>query len=107
MGSVRFICGTQEEHKLLEKKISSFLGTGDSILYSSCFNANTGLFETLLDNNDAIISDELNHASIRRFDFKLVMMGNRSQMTLQIEYVNPFLAQFVVTREKVVLVSLT
>jgi glycine C-acetyltransferase len=64
MASVRFICGTQEEHKLLEKKISSFLGMGDSILYSSCFDANTGLFETLLDDNDAIISDELNHASI-------------------------------------------
>ena len=64
MASVRFICGTQEEHKLLENKISSFLGMGDSILYSSCFDANTGLFETLLDDNDAIISDELNHASI-------------------------------------------
>ena len=64
MASVRFICGTQEGHKLLEKKISSFLGMGDSILYSSCFDANTGLFETLLDDNDAIISDELNHASI-------------------------------------------
>ena len=64
MASVRFICGTQEEHRLLENNISSFLGMGDSILYSSCFDANTGLFETLLDDNDAIISDELNHASI-------------------------------------------
>ena len=64
MASVRFICGTQEEHKLLEDKISKFLGMEDTILYSSCFDANTGLFETILDENDAIISDELNHASI-------------------------------------------
>ena len=64
MASVRFICGTQEEHKTLEEKIAKFLGTGDAILYSSCFDANAGLFETLLDENDAIISDALNHASI-------------------------------------------
>ena len=64
MASVRFICGTQEEHKLLEGKISKFLGMEDAILYSSCFDANTGLFETILDENDAIISDQLNHASI-------------------------------------------
>ena len=64
MASVRFICGTQEEHKTLEEKIAKFLGTEDVILYSSCFDANTGLFETLLDENDAIISDALNHASI-------------------------------------------
>ena len=64
MSSVRFICGTQEEHKLLEARISSFLGMEDTILYSSCFDANTGLFETLLDAEDAIISDALNHASI-------------------------------------------
>jgi glycine C-acetyltransferase len=64
MSSVRFICGTQEEHKQLEKRLSSFLGTEDTILYSSCFDANTGLFETLLDERDAIISDALNHASI-------------------------------------------
>ena len=64
MASVRFICGTQEEHKTLEEKIAKFLGTEDAILYSSCFDANTGLFETLLDENDAIISDALNHASI-------------------------------------------
>lgn len=64
MASVRFICGTQEGHKLLEDKISKFLGMEDTILYSSCFDANTGLFETILDENDAIISDELNHASI-------------------------------------------
>jgi glycine C-acetyltransferase len=64
MSSVRFICGTQEEHKLLEARISSFLSMEDTILYSSCFDANTGLFETLLDAEDAIISDALNHASI-------------------------------------------
>ena len=64
MASVRFICGTQAIHKELEKKLSEFLGTEDTILYSSCFDANTGLFETLLGAEDAIISDELNHASI-------------------------------------------
>ncbi len=64
MSSVRFICGTQTVHKQLEEKLSSFLGTEDTILYSSCFDANAGLFETLLDDNDAIISDALNHASI-------------------------------------------
>ena len=64
MASVRFICGTQEEHKALEAKIASFLGMEDTILYSSCFDANAGLFETLLDERDAIISDALNHASI-------------------------------------------
>jgi len=62
--SVRFICGTQEIHKELEKKIAEFLGTEDSILYTSCFDANGGLFETILTEEDAIISDELNHASI-------------------------------------------
>ncbi|WP_113154344.1 glycine C-acetyltransferase [Nitratireductor sp. OM-1] len=64
MASVRFICGTQEEHKELEAKISGFLGYEDTILYSSCFDANAGLFETLLGPEDAIISDALNHASI-------------------------------------------
>jgi len=64
LSSVRFICGTQEIHKQLEKKISEFLGTEDTILYSCCFDANTGLFETLLTAEDAIISDQLNHASI-------------------------------------------
>ncbi|WEJ09312.1 glycine C-acetyltransferase [Sinorhizobium prairiense] len=64
MASVRFICGTQEEHKELEARISSFLGMEDTILYSSCFDANGGLFETLLGEDDAIISDALNHASI-------------------------------------------
>jgi glycine C-acetyltransferase len=64
LSSVRFICGTQSIHKELEAKISEFLGTEDTILYSSCFDANGGLFETLLGTEDAIISDELNHASI-------------------------------------------
>ena len=79
LSSVRFICGTQEIHKQLERKISEFLGTEDTILYSCCFDANTGLFETLLTDQDAIISDQLNHASIidgvrlckaQRFRFK-------------------------------------
>jgi len=64
MSSVRFICGTQDIHKQLEEQISSFLGMDDAILYSSCFDANGGLFETLLDKECAVISDELNHASI-------------------------------------------
>ncbi|SEG68922.1 2-amino-3-ketobutyrate coenzyme A ligase [Actinacidiphila yanglinensis] len=64
MASVRFICGTQEVHKELEARLSSFLGTEDTILYSSCFDANGGVFETLLDERDAVISDALNHASI-------------------------------------------
>ncbi|MEV6521497.1 glycine C-acetyltransferase [Longispora sp. NPDC051575] len=64
MASVRFICGTQEPHKQLEARLSEFLGTDDTILYSSCFDANGGVFETLLGEADAVISDELNHASI-------------------------------------------
>jgi glycine C-acetyltransferase len=64
LSSVRFICGTQGVHKELEAKLSAFLGTDDTILYSSCFDANGGLFETLLDARDAVISDEFNHASI-------------------------------------------
>ena len=64
MASVRFICGTQDIHSELEERISAFLGTEDTILYSSCFDANGGLFETLLGEEDAIISDALNHASI-------------------------------------------
>lgn len=64
LSSVRFICGTQSVHKELEEKLSKFLKTDDSILYSSCFDANGGLFETLLTDQDAVISDELNHASI-------------------------------------------
>jgi glycine C-acetyltransferase len=64
MASVRFICGTQEIHKELEAALTNFLGTEDTILYSSCFDANGGIFEALLDENDAVISDALNHASI-------------------------------------------
>ncbi|WP_320005883.1 glycine C-acetyltransferase [Maridesulfovibrio sp.] len=64
LSSVRFICGTQDVHKALEDKISKFLKTEDTILYSSCFDANGGLFETILDSEDAVISDSLNHASI-------------------------------------------
>jgi glycine C-acetyltransferase len=64
MASVRFICGTQEVHRRLEERISAFLETEDTILYSSCFDANTGLFETILDEQDAVISDALNHASV-------------------------------------------
>lgn len=64
MASVRFICGTQDLHKQLERRIATFLGKGDAILYTSCFDANAGLFETLLGPEDAIISDALNHASI-------------------------------------------
>jgi glycine C-acetyltransferase len=64
MASVRFICGTQDVHKRLERKITEFLGTSDTILYPSCFDANGGLFETILTKEDAVISDELNHASI-------------------------------------------
>lgn len=64
VASVRFICGTQDIHKELEQKISGFLGTEDTILYSSCFDANGGLFETILGAEDAVISDSLNHASI-------------------------------------------
>ncbi len=83
--SVRFICGTQDIHKKLEKKISEFLGTDDTILYSSCFDANGGLFETILTEEDAVISDELNHASIidgvrlckaRRYRYKNNDMGD-------------------------------
>ncbi len=61
---MRFICGTQDAHKRLESTLARFLGMDDAILYSSCFDANGGLFETLLDERDAILSDALNHASI-------------------------------------------
>ncbi|HRK31714.1 MAG TPA: glycine C-acetyltransferase, partial [Tepidisphaeraceae bacterium] len=64
LASVRFICGTQDIHKQLERKLSEFLGTEDTILYSSCFDANGGMFETILGEQDAVISDQLNHASI-------------------------------------------
>src|SRR3981189_1142088 len=64
MASVRFICGTQEVHKELEAALTDFLGTEDTVLYSSCFDANGGIFQALLDEKDAVISDALNHASI-------------------------------------------
>src|SRR5262249_56498991 len=64
MASVRFICGTQTLHRELEQRLSEFLGTDDTILFSSCFDANGGLFEALLGEEDAVISDQLNHASI-------------------------------------------
>ena len=64
LASVRFICGTQALHQELEERLSEFFGTDDTILYSSCFDANSGLFEALLDENDAVVSDQLNHASI-------------------------------------------
>src|SRR5215467_12970336 len=64
LASVRFICGTQELHKDLERRIAGFLGKDDAILYSSCWDANGGLFETVLGDEDAVLSDELNHASI-------------------------------------------
>lgn len=85
LSSVRFICGTQEIHKELERKLTQFLGTEDTILYTSCFDANGGLFETLLTAEDAVLSDELNHASIidgirlckaQRFRFKTCDMAD-------------------------------
>ena len=85
LASVRFICGTQRIHKQLEAKLTDFLGTEDTVLYTSCFDANSGLFETLLGPEDAVISDELNHASIidgvrlckaKRFRFKNRDMAN-------------------------------
>lgn len=91
LSSVRFICGTQGIHKQLEKKIAEFLGMDDTILYSSCFDANGGLFETLLGAEDAIISDELNHASIidgvrlskaKRFRYK---NNNMEDLRVQLE----------------------
>ena len=90
LSSVRFICGTQDIHKELEKKLSGFLGTDDTILYSSCFDANGGLFETLLTAEDAIISDELNHASIidgvrlckaQRYRYKKLRYGRSGNST--------------------------
>src|SRR3989338_8759625 len=94
MASVRFICGTQTIHKELEIAISEYLGMEDTILYSSCFDANTGLFETLLGSEDAIISDELNHASIidgvrlckaKRFRYK---NNNMQDLEVQLKAAN-------------------
>lgn len=87
MASVRFICGTQEPHKELEARIARFLGTEDAILFSSCFDANTGLFETLLTEADAVISDALNHASvidgIRLCKAKRFRYGNNDMADLE------------------------
>ncbi len=97
MASVRFICGTQDLHKELEKSISEFLGTQDTILYSSCFDANGGFFETILSADDAIISDELNHASIidgvrlckaKRFRYKNSDMHNLEQCLIDSQDAN-------------------
>ncbi len=85
MASVRFICGTQTVHRELERRLSAFLGTDDTILYSSCFDANGGLFETLTDEHDAIISDALNHASI--------IDGIRLSKAKRLRYDNGDLAQ--------------
>ena len=92
--SVRFICGTQDIHKELEQKLSDFLGTEDTILYSSCFDANGGLFETIMGPEDAIISDELNHASIidgirlsksKRYRYKNNDLGSLEEQLKQAE----------------------
>ncbi len=89
MASVRFICGTQELHKQLEAAVARFLGKDDAILYSSCWDANGGLFETILGEDDAVISDELNHASIidgvrlckaKRLRYKNCDMGDLEQL---------------------------
>ncbi len=89
LSSVRFICGTQQIHKELEEKISNFLKTDDTILYTSCFDANGGLFETILSENDAVISDELNHASIidgiRLCKSKKYRYKNRDMADLEIQ----------------------
>ena len=102
MSSVRFICGTQDIHKRLERKISKFFGSDDTILYTSCFDANGGLFETLLGSDDAIISDELNHASIidgirlskaKRYRFKNRDMNDlESKLSEKNEYRNVMIA---------------
>ncbi|WP_429608491.1 aminotransferase class I/II-fold pyridoxal phosphate-dependent enzyme, partial [Staphylococcus aureus] len=91
MASVRFICGTQEQHLELERRVSAFLGTEATILFSSCFDANGGVFETLFSAEDAIVSDELNHASIidgirlskaQRFRYKIRDLDDlRAQLT--------------------------
>lgn len=94
LSSVRFICGTQQPHKVLERKLADFVGTDDAILYSSCFDANGGLFETLLTDQDAVISDELNHASIidgvrlckaRRYRYK---NNDMAELRAQLEAAN-------------------
>lgn len=103
MSSVRFICGTQDIHKILEKKISAFLGMEDAILYAAAFDANGGIFEPLLTEADAIISDELNHASIidgirlckaNRFRYK---HNDMNDLSLQLEASSSFRRKLIVT----------
>ena len=103
LSSVRFICGTQDLHKNLENKLSAFLGTEDTILYSSCFDANGGLFETLLTEEDAVISDELNHASIidgvrlckaKRFRYK---NNNMEDLRAKLEEAKDFRIKLIAT----------
>lgn len=103
MASVRFICGTAEIHKQLEERVARFLGYEDVILYSSCFDANTGLFETLLDEQDAIISDRLNHASIidgtrlckaMRFRFR---HGNMEHLETQLKRADKYRFRMIAT----------
>ena len=91
MASVRFICGTQDIHKILENKIANFIGTEDTILFSSCFDANAGVFETLLSKEDAVISDSLNHASIIdgvrlcKAERKVFKHGNMDDLELRLK----------------------
>ena len=103
MASVRFICGTQDIHKDLERAISTFLGTDDAILYGSCFDANGGLFEALLDERDAVISDALNHASVidgirlckaKRFRYA---HGNMKELEARLHETRPFRLRLVAT----------
>ena len=98
MASVRFICGTQEIHKELEAALTDFLGTEDTILYSSCFDANGGIFEALLDEHDAVISDALNHASIidgvRLCKSQRLRYANRNMEDLELQLTNSADARF-------------
>ena len=98
MASVRFICGTQEIHKELEAALTEFLGTEDTILYSSCYDANGGIFEALLDEHDAVISDALNHASIidgiRLCKAKRLRYANRNMEDLDLQLTNSADARF-------------
>ena len=98
MASVRFICGTQQIHKELEAALTDFLGTEDTILYSSCFDANGGIFEALLDEHDAVISDALNHASvidgIRLCKAKRLRYANRNMDDLELQLTNSADARF-------------
>lgn len=103
MASVRFICGTQDIHKDLERAISTFLGTDDAILYGSCFDANGGLFEALLDERDAVISDALNHASVidgirlckaKRFRYA---HGDMKELEARLHETRPFRLRLVAT----------